>query len=302
MRNFLICFLLSSVIWSCQKDSFLEERGVNPTGDSTISVDPTDEEIFDDIDLQDPRASLDNSTQGLYRGVFSSFDGTNHGEIVINLGNDGEMAAAIHFINGEKIAFTAESETLTTFKFRNNQGSFSFNVADIEDPKATDVIFNQKSSYIRAYKERSSRRISIALGHYDDPADEEFGGNWDLISFGVREFNFPGAIRLSEVVVSRGDQVLVDLEGDMTEDFEGCFGFDVRGPYLAQVSGDIALLEGKDQVSIFNGQRCDWNLSYSFQNNRGTYSTSRCEPGAASGVWIWNFRTGRLFVDALRIH
>ena len=145
----------------------MEERGVNPTGDSTISVDPTDEEIFDDIDLQDPRASLDNSTQGLYRGVFSSFDGTNHGEIVINLGNDGEMAAAIHFINGEKIAFTAESETLTTFKFRNNQGSFSFNVADIEDPTATDVIFNQKASYIRAYKERSSRRISIALGHYE---------------------------------------------------------------------------------------------------------------------------------------
>ncbi|WP_157663534.1 hypothetical protein [Gilvibacter sp. SZ-19] len=302
MRNLLICFVLSSVIWSCQKDSFLEERGANPTGDSTISVDPTDEEIFDDIDLQDPRASLDNSSQGLYRGVFSTYDGLYHGEIVINLGNNGEMAAAIHFVNGQKMAFIAETETLTTVSFRNNQGSFFFNVADIDDPKATQVVLNEAPGYIKAYKERSSRRISIALGHYDDSLEPDFKGNWDLISFGIREFNFPGAFRLSEVVISRGDQVFVDLERDITEDFEGCFGFDVRGPYIAQVSGDIALLEGKNQFSNFNGFRCDWNLSYSFQNNRGTYSDSRCAPTAQSGVWFWNGRNGRLFVDALRIN
>lgn len=294
--------MLGSLLGSCQKDSFLEEIGDSPSGDSTISVDPTDEEIFDELDLQDPRASLDNSSQGLYRGVFSTYDGVFHGEILINMGNDGEMAAAIHFVDGQKLAFSAESEALNTVAFRNNRGSFLFNVADIENPLATEVMLNNNPGYIKAFKEKSSRRVSIALGHYNDDADAEFRGNWDLVSFGVREFNFPGAIRLSELIVSRGDQVYLDLDAENTEEFEGCFGFDVRAPYLAQVSGDITLLEGKNQFSILNGFRCDWNLSYSFQNNRGTYSNARCEPGAQSGIWVWNSRSGRIFVDALRIN
>ena len=108
MRKLLIFFVLGGLLFSCQKDSFLEEIGDSPSGDSTISVDATDEEIFDDLDLQDPRASLDNSSQGLYRGVFSTYNGLFHGEILINLGNDGEMAAAIHFVDGQKLSNFAQ--------------------------------------------------------------------------------------------------------------------------------------------------------------------------------------------------
>lgn len=302
MRNFLTILALSGIFISCQKDSFLEETGDVSVGDSTISVDLSDEEIFDNLDLQSPRPSLDNSTKGLYRGIFSTYDGQDHGEILINFGNDDTFVAAVHFVDGQKIVFSTNDQSRNSANFRNNEGSFAFSFADTDNPIASEVIYNGKPGYIRVFKEISSRRISVALGHYEDDGDRTFKGNWDLISFGIAEFNFPGANLLDMIILSRGEQVFTDTDSNNLEEFSGCFGFDVRGAYLAKVSGDIGLLEGKNQLAVFNGLRCEWNLSYSMQNEESTYSDSSCNAEARSGTWTWNSRRGRIFVDALRIH
>ncbi len=300
-KTFAIILLITSFI-SCQQEAFIEEGGVVNAGDVTVDVDPTDEEVFDELDSQDPRPSLDNSNQGLYRGVFATYDGSLHGEIVINVGNDGDYTAAIHFTDGSKHAFIANNRILAGLEFSSTRGSFKFDVSDIDNPVATRVTLDQKLAYVITFKETSSRRLSLVLGHYYDKTDASFKGNWDLISFGIPEFNFPGAQRIESSILSNGGEVFLDTDADQMEAFNGCFGFDVTGAYMAQVSQDIFVVEGKNQSATFNGLRCEWNMSYSFQDNRGTYSNVLCEPGASFGIWTWNGRTGALVIDAIRLN
>lgn len=302
MRKGIAILLLIAGLTSCQKEAFIEEGGLDNGGDVVIGVDPTDDEIFNGIAAQDPRPSLDNSNQGLYRGVFSTYNTSYHGEIIINVGNDGNFTAAIHLVDGTKLLFNAQNRSLSDLQFFGNNGSFIYDVSDIENPIARNVTLNQEAAYIYSFKEKSTRRISIVLGHYEDKTDSSFYGNWDLVSFGIPEFNFPGALRFETLILSNGTNTYMDSNSADRESFSGCYGFDVNGPYLAQLSQDLLIVEGKNQEAIFNGSLCQWSLSFSIQDNRATYSNENCEPIVGFGKWAWTERSGSLFVDAIRIN
>lgn len=301
MKKLFTPFLVLLMAYGCQQEAFIEELGADPGGDVSISVDPTDQEIFDGVTSQDPRPGLDNSTQGIYHGVIGSYDLKIHGEIVVNVGNDGNYAAAIHLDNDDKFILKANNRQIDNLRFSGLRGSFVINVTDIEMPMATEVVIDQSPGYMVLYKETSNRSISIALGTYQDRLEPEFKGHWDLISLGIPEFNFPGAIRVEDLIISNGDSIFKDLAPNSFEPFDGCFGLSVRGAYMAQLSENLKILEGKDQKSIINGQECNWTLSVSQDLDNFEYLDERCDVNPfAKGFWDWNGRTGTLTINALR--
>ncbi|MEP2935669.1 MAG: hypothetical protein ABJM06_08110 [Gilvibacter sp.] len=294
--------LMALVLTSCQKEAFLEERGQQQNGDVAVSVDASEEEIFEDVSNQSPRPSLDNSTQGIYHGIFGTYDLSAHGEIIINVGNDGNYAAALHLVTGEKLLFEATNRLVSDLKFASDRGSFTLDVSDIENPVASLVQLDDTEGYVVVYKEKSSRRLSIALGRYIDRGDASFKGNWDLISFGIPEFNFPGALRVQEVILSNGMSLYYDTTPNILEPFDGCFGLSVNGPYMAELSQNLRILEGKLQTSFINGTRCRWSLAVTQNNFDFEYLDTRCEPTTTAGSWAWNGREGFIEIQALRYH
>ena len=285
---------------SCQKEAFLEEREQQQNGDVVVSVDATEEEIFEDVSNQNPRPSLDNSTQGIYHGIIGTYDLSAHGEIIINVGNDGNYIAALHFVSGEKLVFQALNRRVSSLEFTNDRGSFILDVSDIDNPVASEVQLDDTEGYVIVYKEKSTKRLSIALGSYVDKDDADFKGNWDLISFGVKEFNFPGALRVQQVILSNGMSLYYDTTPNTLEPFEGCFGLSVNGPYMASLSQNLRILEGKEQISSFNNTSCEWSLAVTQDNGNFEYLDKRCEPSSTAGSWSWNGRQGFIVIQAMR--
>lgn len=300
MKVIITILLAGFIFTSCQKEAFLEERGEQQNDDVAVSVDATEEEIFEDVTTQTPRPSLDNSTQGIYHGIIGTYDLSEHGEIIINVGNDGNYAAALHFVTGEKIVFEAQNRIVSNLKFSSDRGSFTLDVSDIENPVASQVQLDDTEGYIVVYKEKSSRRLSIALGQYGDRDDTAFRGNWDLISFGIPEFNFPGALRVQEVILSNGENLFFDTTPNTLEAFDGCFGLSVNGPYMAELSQNLRILEGKRQTSIVNGTPCRWSLAVTQNNLDFEFLNTRCETTTTAGNWAWNGREGFIEIQALR--
>ncbi len=293
--------LLAAVIFTgCQKEEFIEEREQQQNGDVVVSANATEEEIFEEISSQNPRPSLDYSTQGIYHGIFGTYDLSAHGEIVVNVGNNGEYAAALHLVSGERLVFDAINRQISALMFVGSRGSFTLDASDIENPVVTQVQFRDTEGYIVIYKEKSSRRISIALGSYIDIDDATFTGNWDLVSFGIPEFNFPGAVRVEEVILSKGMSLYQDNSLSTSEPFDGCFGLTVNGPYMAKLSRSLRILEGKQQVSYFDGSPFKWNLSVTQDNSNFKYLTTRCEPTNTAGTWSWKGKDGFIVIEALR--
>jgi hypothetical protein len=138
-----------------------------------------------------PQARFNEDTKGMYHGIVVSSDTEIHGRIWINLENDGKYNATVVTNTGDKLSFFANMgrgpsiTSFSTISFVGERGSFTYDVSDYNHPIATQVVIDNKESYIQTVKDRSGQRADVALGTYVDTGDATFAGTWDLITDGT---------------------------------------------------------------------------------------------------------------------
>lgn len=101
-----------------------------------------------------PQVRFNEDTKGMYHGIVVSSDTEIHGRIWINLENDGKYNATVVTDTGDKLSFFANMgrgpsiTSLTTIAFIGERGSFTYDVSDYSHPVATQVVIDNKESYI----------------------------------------------------------------------------------------------------------------------------------------------------------
>jgi len=278
MKKIIGVLAIGLLLISCQTEDITEN--------TEVSV----ENLF----LQTPKASFDTSEKGIYHGVFSTFDSKLHGEIIINVGNDGNYNAGVKLLNGEKLTFEATNKDFPNLHFEGERGSFSISLND--KPIDIKLEIDNKKGYIYAYKETRGAGVTIALGSYIDDSDPTFSGNWDMINLGrIDPVNPFGALTIEDIVVSHiGGQVFTDETIGVLEPSTGCV-FAGDSGYMLQLAADLIILDGKDQIVTINGIECVWTMFYGVNGATITYQDITCSVVAA-GTWSRNGRTGSITV------
>ena len=278
-----------------------------------------------------PESRFNEESKGMYHGIVVSSDTEIHGKIWINLENDGNYNATVVTDTGDKLSFFANMgrgpsiTSFATIAFVGERGSFTFDVSDYNHPVATDVVIDNKNSYIQTVKDRSDQRASATLGTFVDLDDETFAGTWDLLADGTLVANFVGSDLATPVPLPGLTQVcIVSPLGDMYVDdvFDlydyPCVGATGFPPVFynsdPSATGPTATNEfwAQDQqmdilgitnfywlgqstvLSIFNeAENAGWH-------NTDLFGTG--DPGCfgyteLKGIWTWNGRVGSASFD-----
>lgn len=298
------------------------ETAAVTTSTSTI----VDFEAYNPI-TETPNRSFDNASEGVYLGIIVTQDVSVHGQIWVNLGNNGDYNATVVTDNREQMSFygTPTSRSQHIVSFTGKEGSFIFDARDLNSPIATEVMVNGKEGYIQTVKDRSDQRAAVALGTYVDDNDPAFTGSWDLITDGTTvvadAFGLPALTQVC--IVAPGGAMFIDtvfetfdypcfvLDGPIAPVFHaagGAFG-DVN-EFWAQ-NQNVNIL-GQD-LNYFIGQSTSAHSNNPDFTNPGfhvfpfdadmdpmTPDVLTClvfEDGQ-QGLWAWNGRLGRAtFMD-----
>ena len=273
-----------------------------------------------------PESRFNETSKGMYHGIVVSSDRELHGQIWINLENDGKYNATVVTDTGDKLSFFANMgrgpsiTSFATIAFVGERGSFTYNVSDYNHPVATNVVIDAKESFIQSVKDRSNQRAASVLGTFVDFADPSFAGTWDLVTDGTPETPFFGLPKLTLVCI-------VSPLGDMYTDdtFETydypCFGvtgvapvFHTAGGPFGNLNEFIAQDQSMDILGVTNSYWIGQSTSISNGNpgtiNAGFYNNDFADPPAAictaindqKGVWFWNGRAGSAtFMDPFAV-
>ena len=291
MKKLFLLFALSLIVFSCNKDEITVEQ---ENGFISDSIDPK----------MTPRAEFDESNLGMYHGIIVTEDVTFHGEIWINLGNDGNYNATVITVSGDKVSFFAEESNDNTYTFKGTRGTFDFDVTDFTNAIATNVTIDSKVAVLHSYKETSTQRGVGSLGTYVDSADAAFTGTWDLISVGDPHPLGIGVVVTEVLVVAPGAGVFTDM---VFEPFDfACFGAVGTLPMLLNDPGVRNELWAFEQTSMFGSILATYdlgissvirdgnNLGYADFFNRDGGGAPGCFLAGSSGVWDWNGRSGTI--------
>lgn len=297
----LISFLVFS---SCEKDSEIIQE--TPAIDLVAS-------IFN----QTASTDLDQSKEGLYRGVFSTYDLSIKGEVLIDLGNSKKYQAAVKLLRGGDSFYLEgkkENTRVDTYIFESERGSFTISIS----PNNTDKIiinhldFDGKDAYIVAYKERQGADISISYGNFTDDADPLYIGNWDAINKGATftssttHASDPLSI-IEEIIITRNGGIAISSDGAPYNDsfLESCFYNTTfqHGFHWIHANGLDQEFTAYNQTSTFQGTVASWSLSYYVLAGTATYDTPACGTPVATGhgSWSWNGRNGKIYMERLGI-
>lgn len=287
MKKLLLSMAVVAMLFSCSKDN------VN-----------TETETTADLTQMTPSKSLDQSSDGLYVGVFGHNEIKDlHGKITVNSGNNGNYTAIIEMVNGEKINFKGNSLNKTNVHFTSDRGSFDFNTVDFSAPEATNVfIDNQTESYIVTRK-RTTRGGGglILLGTYEETGNETgFYGNFDMIGDGIPLLPSPLVEAIDVMIVShKGNRgPFLDFGSDLqppgscTEPFPGCLiDWQGTGPF-STVSGIGAF----GQTSTIAGLPLTWGIT---TDGNLDYFTPPCTNSGPTvgGDWSWAGRSGKIYIN-----
>lgn len=316
MKKQLLFFgVFASVLFvSCSDEEIISSN-------DTISadLDVTIEQIDYNPETAEPDSRFNKTSEGLYHGVFVTLDTEIHAKIWININNDGHYNATVISNQGERFQFVGRetSREGSTFSFVGKNGSFNFDVNNIDSPLATNVILDDKEAHIAVVKDRAGQRAAVILGTFttdDDPMDV-ISGTWDLITDGTPNpdvFNFP---LLTEVVITITNNGNVFSDTDFETFDYPCF-FNIN---------DIApIFLHEDPITTPNGNNEFWAHDQSFQlgnatltywlgqssglvdNNgvtfadHGWFNNNFADPPVAGcnaidgkkGIWFWNGRSG----------
>ena len=311
----LFLLAIAVAMFSCEKDSnSIESTPAETAVDKVAKV--LEMEANPDLDLE---------LNGLYKGIFASYDLGIKGEIVFNLGNDLNLEAAVGLVRKEgffdEVYFTGrlhETE-LDTYIFESPHGSFVAKPNDQKEITIEHFTFNGRDSYITAFKATRGADISFAFGTYVDDLDGAYTGNWDAIHQG-RTYVSPASghstfpttlLLLDKVVVSRGAIMITSTDTAADDDTfeEPCFYTDPDGTaltvphawYFESADNSYREFIGYNITTNLGTGTATWSLAYYLFGGTYTYDTPACLTPAASGYgsWSWGTRSGKLFVTTL---
>ena len=307
MRKLLLGLATTAMLYACSDDTI----STTETDEAFFTVQLNNNVAINPITVQ-PRAALDNSSEGMYHGVIATTDQSLHGRIWINVANDGNYNATVITDQGEHLSFFAKQNSLNglSFVFQGTRGSFHFDVSDLNAPQATQVILDQTDGFIQTVKDRSDQRAMSFLGTFQDDNDPTFSGTWDLITDGTPNpaaFNLP---LLSQVVVNApSGNVFIDSEFEAFE--YNCFITDgpIMPVFLSSADGNE--FWAQQQSAIWGGAAATYSLGQStlastlndlpntgFHNNEPGNTGPRCLTiEDLIGFWSWNGRSGSLSFD-----
>lgn len=303
MKKLSLLIISFLVLLSCEKDSELIQE--TPAIDLVATV-------FN----QTASIDLDQSKEGLYRGVFSTYDLSVKGEILIDLGNSKKYQAAVKLLRGGDSFYLEgkkENNRVDTYTFESEKGSFAISILPNNNDKIiiNHFDFDDKDAYIVAYKERQGADISISYGNFTDDGDPLFIGNWDAINKGATYISPPAHSTIptdltiiEEIIISKDGDIAISTDTAPYNDsfFESCFYNDTfQHGYFFENEFGYKEIVAFNQTNTFLGNVCNWSLSYYLLDGVFTYDTPTCGTPAESGYgsWSWNGRNGKIFVERL---
>jgi len=329
MKKILSLMVLAAALVACTQDdpaSIDAPENLNSTTSTIVDLDVTNPST------ETPNRSFDNTSNGMYHGIAVTSDVSVHAKIWVNVANDGNYNAIAITDNGERIPFTGTpiSRSQEIINFTGKDGSFIFDVTDLNSPVATEVILNGKDGYVQTVKDRSDQRAAVVLGTYVDELDPAFTGSWDLITDGTPAINFVGTDLATPIVLPSLTQACIVGPGgamfidDVFEDniITGCLS--TTAPPLPPVFyATDAAADPTDPASANEFWAWDQSvdilgspLEYSLgQSSVATFAVSFGNIGfnnddtdmdgapdcasfgflAVKGVWSWNGRAGFTF-------
>lgn len=304
MKNIIALFIVIIAFTSCEKDQEVITEAVAPL------------DLVAKVFSQKAVAIHDQEQKGLYRGIFSTYDRSFKGEILIDLGNSGNYEAAVKLIEGGDSFYFKGKEfdgvDGKQYLFENKRGSFEVNISRGDRIEIRHFNFDNKDAYIVAYKERFGVDVSISFGNFTDDTDPAFVGNWDAINKGATYLSPPAhstvpnpLLIIEEIIISKSGNIFISSDGSPYNDsfIEPCFYLDTfqHGYFFETIAGTYKEIIGYNQTSTFAGIVCTWSLSHYLLGGALLYDTPACSTPAASGYgsWSWNGTSGKIFVDRL---
>ena len=253
----------------------------------------------------------------MYHGIVVTQDLSVHGKIWVNVANNGDYNATVVTNKGEQMAFygTPLSRNREIISFNGKVSSFTFDVTDFNNPRATEVILNGIDGYVQTVKDRSGQRTAAILGTYVYINDAAFAGTWDLITDGSTIGNPFGAPNLTQVcIVSPSGGMFVDNVMDTFDYpcFDGATGTLPIYITPADGFGDINEFWAQDQSVTLGGAELTYWLGQSSLSsqanaveNSGFHNNDFGNPVQTGcfiftgfkAVWFWNGRVGSASFD-----
>ena len=302
MKNIIILFAFIFIFTSCEKEQ-----------DTIVEANTAD--LINTVFYQKANVENDKKQEGLYRGIFSTHDLSMKGEIVLDLGNSKNIQAVVKLFRGGTsflIEGRRDDTKIDRFIFDSERGSFTVTATPDGRIRLDHFTFDEKDTYIVAYKETSLADVSISYGNYTDDGDPTKNGNWDAINKGATYMSPPEHSTIptplsiiEEVVITRNGGIAISSDGPPYNDgfFESCFFNDTfqHGYYFQTPTLSYKELIAYNQTSTFQGTVATWSVSYYLFNGVFNYDTPTCglSDAAGYGSWSWNGRTGRIKVERL---
>lgn len=168
--------LVVGVLFSCSK----EELTIEETG------------AVDSLDLVADLSTYEDTSLGMYKGVFTTADSEERGTVEIKVINDETAKATITYLSGEVEFFDGavrQQNALTDnvgmdIMFNSNNSSFVFNVdADGTNPVIENANSNSRASLITVVKENTRGAVVPLTGSFasDAMSATVASGTWSII-------------------------------------------------------------------------------------------------------------------------
>lgn len=261
---------LVGVLFSCSKEELTIE----------------DTSALDSLDLVANLSTYEDSSLGMYKGVFTTADSQDRGTVEIKVINDETAKASITYLNGvveffngtveQQTGLTTNGEMNIVFNSRNSRNSsFVFNVSDNgSNPTITDASSNSKASLITVVKENTRGAVVPLTGSFISDATGGAGGTWSII------FNTgTGDVDDTDITTQTIFNAL-DFGSTTGNEQSGCTTTTAGGVTTCTVEG------------MYTSQGIDitWDGTHSF--------TTAADCSSASGTWSAGGSSGTFSTDA----
>ena len=289
--------------------------GCSPDSENISEIESVDLTKIINPDTAKAVSVFDNTSNGIYRGVFVSDDMSYHGVLTVNVGNDARYNAILEYGEDQRIGFVRTnngvSGVTSNVEFRGAKTGFTLNVSDYAQPIVTDGYINGQGAQIKLLKETSTNQVRAVLGTFADDLDPMFTGAWDLLSTSTDVIIVPTDFGLVPVTVNIISEVVLTknalmVSDNVMENFTpgvacgatlpaGSQAPFFSGPQLLGGLFPIDEYGAASQTSTFLGEVATWNLIFSlFQGSK--YYDIDCNE-ILGGTWSWKGRSGHILLN-----
>lgn len=295
--------------------------GCSPDSEISPEIENVDLTKIIDPDTARAAAVYDDSSNGIYKGIFVANDMSYHGILTVNFANDAQYNAILEYGDNQRIGFVRVDNGTTSvsdvIEFRGRDAGFTLNVSDYSQPVVAQAYINGQGAQAKLLKETSRNQVRAVLGTFTDDSDPTFTGTWDLLSNSTQIITVPTGLPIpfpptvnvtvniiSEVVLTKNATMFSDTT---MEDFTPGTGCNVtlptgsQAPFFSgpQVIGGVISIDeyaAASQTSTFVGEECTWSFIYSFAQG-GKYYDVNCMETPAGGTFSWKGRTGHILLN-----